>query len=382
MNCGMGASSAGWRRAGFETEWSVERDPVARRICRHNDLPCRSAEPSNYRPVDFAVYYCGSNWIRVVNSLDAVRIERPPAFLIESDSRVRSAPEGYDVAFFSLNASRYFVPHARIKEYCFGIRKDRNPGGREALGRFLASVKRCNETPMPLFEVIKSEAHLILPPKSEAGRGVHSHLRPLPEVHAGGGEALRDYQPHECDSADVSQARLIGTAEIASICGVSHIRKPDDVDRVSWFKWVGQAMDPELSQFIGVAVMRLLESGVCASRRKCVVLGEQPMPRRSKRTSKFEYLIRGGETLEQSCSALGVTLEAAPAKLATYKQGSGTAQADSIFSSLAGLRLPTGAVSVIKERANRKSKPEDLIWFLDNKRFTSKRELKEHLASS
>lgn len=379
MYCGLCASTSGWEKAGFKREWLVEPDPIARKISKSNQIACRSAIPFSYRPVDFAVFYCGSNNFRVSCALNLIQTDLPPSFLIESDFKLTDFPGGYDIAMFSINASKFFVPHARIKEYCFGIRKERNPGGLEALELLVDSIEaHSNEIPMPLFEVTKCEGHFVVPPRNSLHRAVHSHLRPLPELHSKSGKPLSKYKPHESDSVALSEARPLGVGEVSKICGVSHIKKPEEVDRVSWFKWVGHALDPKLSYIIGRSVMTILQSGSCTNKRKNFILGDQVVTKTCNRNSKMDLLIFGNSSLEESCKKLGVNLIGGPHLTVSYTQGTNEL-ADSIFSEISGISLPVGCTCSIKQRKNQTSKLEDISWELMGKTFTSKTNLRSYI---
>jgi hypothetical protein len=380
FNSGSGTALSGWEKAGFKIEWLCEVNGPARRIQRANGRKCYSLEPIFRKNVDFAVFYVNSNNKKIKKAFDMINEDLPPAFLIESDFPLNNKiVSKYDLISFCLNSAWFFNAHTRIKFYLIGILMNRNPNADSLLNLQDSILKHKKSLPNSVESLIPEiHSNIIVTPFNKNSRAVHSSSRPLPELHSRSGKSLGKYWPHTSDSALLSESKILRNDQVSKICGLNNFIKPSSVSRDLWFKWLGNGLDPGLSNLIGCEILKILNSGNSFVNRKPNLVNIKHDKKIISRTSKISLLCKTENTDEiiQWCDKMNVKLELSPSILIEYCIGF-SENTDICFNELCGFTLPKNCVVRIKTRKNQTNKLDDVTWFYDGILFRSKKKLKD-----
>lgn len=164
---------------------------------------------------------------------------------------------GYAVDTIVINAAMVGVPQARKRLFAIGTRDEQTTAA--VMDRLRAGLA---ETPMTMRDYFGDRLgteHYYRHPRSYARRGVFSIDEPSPTVRGVNRPIPPGYRPHPGDSAPITQARPLTTAERAAVqtfppdyefCGPATARE----------QMIGNAVPPRLAEYVANAVADVLDS--------------------------------------------------------------------------------------------------------------------------
>lgn len=348
IRAGSGSCLSGFTRAGFNIVWSQEVDGSARQIQRENDNRSFFRIPQDRERAD-VLFFVG---FRSTDN-DLLRLDNPRGFLIESEELPDLITEDYDLLTVTVNSSRFFSSHARIRNYTFGVKTTENEAP-----PFVNVLQLLSEHSMDNCRGMSDSCddlsqNVLITPYRKSGRMVYKSIHPCPEIHARAGKKLTCFEPHPCDSALQSEAKMLREDQLLRILNLTSLKKPRTMTRQCFFKWAGKSLDPDLAELLGRCMKSLIGQENRPATRDPVI-HESYAPQVSFNKSAMAF-ITGANTPSEAIRAaegIGIEVVESPRITMRYKQGS-VLPTDLIFNQLAGKRLAPGTTTTINERRSK-----------------------------
>lgn len=357
VRAGTGSCINGFERADFKVLWSQEVNGVARQIQRENHHRSYFRLPADRERADVLFFLGFSS-----SDNEILRLDKPRAFLIESEEIPGLVSKDYDLLTVTVNSSRFFSAHARIRNYTFGVRTTENeaPPFDEVLQLL---TEHTRDTCRGMLESCEDLGqYVLITPYRKSGRMVYKSIHPCPEIHARAGKNLISFEPHPSDSATQSEAKILREDQLLRILNLTGLRKPRTMTRQCFFKWAGKSLDPDLAELLGRCLKSLLGVENGGPPRDPVMHGSCASQALFHKSAMA--FVTGANTLNEAVRAaerLGIEVVESPRITMTYVQGS-VLPTDLLFNQLVGKRLATGITTVIKERRSKAGGFDRVSW--------------------